>query len=487
MTPDASRSDEFGPPPAGLKQALALMARDDIQVDAAWKTHMNRVQQRPHSSERVISEGRPFGRRSALPPIVWTAAVVIAIVIAIIGFRVVGPSHRIVTPSHHGSSTTHTTNPTVPPSRTTVPPRSSTPAAWGLVAPYGQAGFSGPAVWDGTEFIVDIGNGDEAYNPTSGTWRSLPPPPANRTDPFAVWTGQQLLVFGGTGGDSFPANLPETGGAAFTPSTDTWTPIASMPSAFATTGLSGGAVWTGSEAVVWATDGTAELVAEYDPASNAWRMLPASGMPVSNGAAVQVFWTGARVLVWKATPAGYPVPKFAYGALLDPTTGVWTAVAPPPVVLGGYGDAVTWTSDGLFVWSGQESGSDSQLYGTGAMYDAATNSWTTLPSSPLADRVGATAIFTGRQVLVFGGGVSASGASIQLATDNASYDPATRAWSLLPSAPPSSQIAGDTLAAATARWFAFGAWDGTRAIVLGGNADSHSQGLFDGFTFKPAT
>jgi N-acetylneuraminic acid mutarotase len=119
------------------------------------------------------------------------------------------------------------------------------------------------------------------------------------------------------------------------------------------------------------------------------------------------------------------------------------------------------------------------------MYDATTNSWTTVTASPLADRVGATAVWTGRQVLVFGGRVS--GTTLQLATDNTSYDPTTRKWSVLPTAPPSSQIPGDSLSTATARWFAFGTWDGNEAVVVGGDADSRSQGLFDGFTFKPAT
>jgi len=123
------------------------------------------------------------------------------------------------------------------------------------------------------------------------------------------------------------------------------------------------------------------------------------------------------------------------------------------------------------------------------MYDAGANSWTTLPAAPISDRVGATTIWTGREVLVFGGKVSGSGTTLQLATDDASYDPATRTWGILPTAPPSSQIPGDPLAAATARWFAYGAWDGARAraIVLGGAGDTKSQGLFDGFTFEPAT
>ena len=483
MTPDAPRADDLGPPPAALKLALDSLAPEVIETDAAWETHMNGMKEASRSSNRVIPGVDRFRRRSILPPIVWTAAVVFAIAITLIGFRVGSrlnaPSHGTVVPSHHGSSTKHTTKPT--PSSTVV----NAPAAWSLVPPYGSAGFNAPAIWDGTEFVVDIGNGYEAYNPASRTWQTLPAPPSNRTDPFAVWTGNQLLVFGGAGGDTYPATAPEIDGEAFTPRTNTWTPIAPMPSAFLTKNLVGGAVWTGSQAVLWATDGTDELVANYHPASNSWRMLPASGMPVGNGSAVQVFWTGTKVLVWKSTPVGYPVPNFAYGGLLDPATGSWTAVAPPPEVLGGYGDAVTWTSDGLFVWSGQASSTDSELYGTGAIYDPDTNSWSVLPTSPLADRVGATAIWTGEQVLVFGGKLS--GGPLTLANDNASYDPGTRRWVVLPTAPPSSQIPGDPLQAATARWFALGAWDGTEEVVLGGIADSHSQGLFDGFEFKPAT
>jgi N-acetylneuraminic acid mutarotase len=485
MTPDTPRADEFGPPPTGLKRALDSMAGRDIQVDAAWETHLDKVKEARRSS-RVINGSDRFRRRSLIPPVIWTAAVAAAIAIALIGFRVgnnlLGPSNRVETPSHHGSPATHTTKPAVH-DHSVPSPHSS--AVWDLVPAYGQAGFSGPAIWDGTEFVVDIGNGNEAYDPTSETWRTLPAPPNNRTNPFAVWTGNQLLVFGGSGGNTYPASNPEVDGAAFTPRTDAWTPIASMPTAFDTKDLVGGAVWTGTEAVVWAKNGKSELVAAYNPATNSWRTLPASGMPVGNGADVSVFWTGTQVLVWKATPAGYPVPNFAYGGLLNPVTGQWTAVSAPPEVLGGYGDAVTWTSDGLFVWSGQASSNDSQLDDAGAMYDPTTNTWATLPSSPLTERVGATAVWTGQQVLVFGGRVS--GTTLQLASDNASYDPSTRAWALLPTAPPSSQIRGDVLPEATARWFALGAWDGSEAVVLGGIADSHSQGRFDGFTFKPAS
>ena len=52
-----------------------------------------------------------------------------------------------------------------------------------------------------------------AYDPKTNRWSQLPPAPIlGRMDPAAVWTGRELLVWGG--GDSYPAFAD---GAAFRP------------------------------------------------------------------------------------------------------------------------------------------------------------------------------------------------------------------------------------------------------------------------------
>ena len=69
--------------------------------------------------------------------------------------------------------------------------------------------------------------------------------PEARTEHTAVWSGSEMIVWGGHNGSSFPKNT----GARFDPVTNTWTPIATAgapsPRWLHT------AVWTGTEMVIW--------------------------------------------------------------------------------------------------------------------------------------------------------------------------------------------------------------------------------------------
>src|SRR5213593_3499815 len=87
--------------------------------------------------------------------------------------------------------------------------------------------------------IGSVGCTDDTWTATSTTSA-----PAGRASHTAVWTGSEMIVWGGTDGSSFL----NTGGR-YNPSTDSWT-------ATSTTGAPAGranhtAVWTGSEMIVW--------------------------------------------------------------------------------------------------------------------------------------------------------------------------------------------------------------------------------------------
>src|SRR5579863_2188644 len=107
------------------------------------------------------------------------------------------------------------------------------------------------------------------------TWSAAPAPPLSpRTAQASVWTGAELLIWGGAEDNQ---ELSEAGnGAAYDPVTRAWTPMPASPlsprnGAFA--------VWTGTRALFWGgygshsprTDG-----ANYDPARRTWTMLPAA-------------------------------------------------------------------------------------------------------------------------------------------------------------------------------------------------------------------
>jgi len=88
--------------------------------------------------------------------------------------------------------------------------------------------------------------GANKTKPLSDTWQaiSITGAPSGRSFPSAVWTGTEMIVWGGGDGNS---DL-NTGGR-YNPSTDSW-------QATSTTGAPSGrelhtAVWTGTEMIVW--------------------------------------------------------------------------------------------------------------------------------------------------------------------------------------------------------------------------------------------
>jgi hypothetical protein len=88
------------------------------------------------------------------------------------------------------------------------------------------------------------------YNPGTDTWTAISTINATGSPDFstAVWTGREMIVWGGSGGCAFNSCPTNTGGR-YDPTTDSWTRTtttnAPAARAFHT------AVWTGSEMIVW--------------------------------------------------------------------------------------------------------------------------------------------------------------------------------------------------------------------------------------------
>ena len=73
--------------------------------------------------------------------------------------------------------------------------------------------------------LVWLGNAPDgptvgaSYDPARRSWRRIAPSPLGPQESFsAVWTGEELIVFGGSSGDG----LPTPAGAAYRPATDRW-------------------------------------------------------------------------------------------------------------------------------------------------------------------------------------------------------------------------------------------------------------------------
>ena len=148
-------------------------------------------------------------------------------------------------------------------------------------------------------------------------------PIAGRNGAMAVWTGTEMLVWGGV----LRLNKPHqtialaADGAAYNPRTRAWRVLAPAPSGMLGDG-GYAAAWTGDEAVFWVGNSPTGPVggAVYDPARNTWRRLPPGPLTMSREDYVSV-WTGSELLIMGGTSGdGFASPV---AAAVNPRTGAW--------------------------------------------------------------------------------------------------------------------------------------------------------------------
>lgn len=206
---------------------------------------------------------------------------------------------------------------------------------------------SGAAVWTGTEMIVWSGNAYDsvtdswpsfpdgaAFNLANGTWRVIAPAPISGREQFpAVWTGTEMIVWGGFIGED---QVPTHDGAAYNPATDTWRMLPPPPFSVGSSLTVGeGAyvlrmVWTGTEAVL----SGGPVTAAYDPLSDSWRRLSdrtVLGYPIWTGDTI--VWTGSDALTrYDVATDNWTVAANPYAELIgipDPDGFMSTFIALP--------------------------------------------------------------------------------------------------------------------------------------------------------------
>jgi len=263
------------------------------------------------------------------------------------------------------------------------------------------------AVWSGTEMIVWGGYGGSGrvnsggrYEPLADNWVRTSTGlgvPEERNGHTAVWTGTEMIVWGGYGSGYF-----NTGGR-YDPLADSWT-ATSTDSSVPAARTSHTAVWTGTEMIVWGGGHEALMYdtgGAYDPLNNSWTaMSTETGVPVGriDHAAV---WTGAEMIVWGGKSISGPSPG-STGGRYDPLTDSWTATSMDADVPTERGDfTAVWTGTEMIVWGGDYN----DPVNTGARYDPLTDGWTATSTDAGVPTARAThaAVWTGNEMIVWGG------------------------------------------------------------------------------------
>jgi hypothetical protein len=250
-------------------------------------------------------------------------------------------------------------------------------------------------------------------------------------DSAAIWTGTRLVVA--------QRRDRKWNGSALDPCANAWTPIPE------TTELPpNGQLPTSGEDRPFrpSYDGssynTFDKISVWDWAGKAWVAFKAEARlaPRSHYAIVLA---GRRLFVWGGWSKALSV--LGDGAVLDLSRKSWkkmsAADAPSPRM---EPTAVAWTGSRLVIWGGRVATTapySAHALGDGALYDPVTDRWTTMsPENAPSPRTGATVVWTGRRLVVFGGAADVGGPPRH---DGGVYDPAANRWT--PLGPPPGDVA----------------------------------------------
>ena len=267
-------------------------------------------------------------------------------------------------------------------------------------------------------------NSGGRYNPSSNSWTatSTVNAPFPRDQHTAVWTGSEMIVWGGGG------NGLNTGGR-YNPSTDSWT-------ATSTTNAPSGrfnhtAVWTGTEMIIWGGS-PLNTGGRYSPSTDSWVATNTTNAPTPRSHHTAV-WSGSEMIIWGGEDNG--ANYLNTGGRYDPSTNSWTATSLTNAPQARELHTGVWTGREMIVWGGYYSDVASHYLNSGGRYNPTTDSWvaTSLSGAPTA-RLNHTAVWTGSEMIAWGGLASGIG----VVNNGGRYNPVTDAW--IPTARPVRRV-----------------------------------------------
>jgi hypothetical protein len=269
--------------------------------------------------------------------------------------------------------------------------------------------FGHSAVWTGKEMTIFGGlnqgfavGGGVSYNPETGLWKSLPKSnsPSSRYGHCALWTGEEMIIWGGYNWASFDSGYGASG-AIYNPKSNAWKKMSGVgapPGGFAVNR----AVWTGAELIVWGgidgDMGPTNYGARYDPKVDSWSAMNSVGAPDARAGHFMV-WTGESVFVLGGAQNA---------AKYNPVNNTWHSVSSNGLPFwinqqdfnqdGIIKYGVIWTGELIVVWDFP----GSVLH----KYDPKLDEWSQCQMHPLIENIyvgTASVSWTGYEIMICGG------------------------------------------------------------------------------------
>jgi hypothetical protein len=255
------------------------------------------------------------------------------------------------------------------------------------------AGMS-PAV--GKPFAVDTAGSIEKYNSATNvdnasyklpeitvpteciddTWTatSTVNAPDARRNHIAVWTGSEMIVWGGfnfnggqvntlnSGAKYNPSNMTVWGGSdrtnylhtggRYDPITDSWTPTSTVNVPLGRTAHA--AVWTDNDMIVWGgvdeTFNDTNTGGAYNPGMDSWIATTLANAPSPRDSHTAI-WNGSEMIIWGGVFC-CPAIDFDTGGRYNPGIDSWTATSTADAPLARWAHTAVWTGTEMIAWGG---------------------------------------------------------------------------------------------------------------------------------------
>ena len=201
------------------------------------------------------------------------------------------------------------------------------------------------------------------YNPTSNTWTAITNAPIHRLFHSAVWTGTEMLVFGGdsvataTGctGTGFSSNQVYK----YNPASNIWTGPVIATGSIPVARNSHVAVWTGTEMLIFGgqrtSNGTCNGFAVYqgdtysfNPSTNVWT-IKATDQPFNFVAGA---WNGSKLYIWGTSLINNT--GYSKGRVYTLASDSWNYFPNDGGVLGSSNIFALWNGSGFLLCTGPQ-------------------------------------------------------------------------------------------------------------------------------------
>jgi N-acetylneuraminic acid mutarotase len=227
------------------------------------------------------------------------------------------------------------------------------------------------AVWTGSKMVVWGGrnpmtgtrlNTGGVYDPATNIWSAMTMTnaPSPRYLHSTVWTGSKMIIWGGNDGVTYF----NTGGV-YDPVSDTWTATSTGTGCPPAHQRQHSAVWTGTEMIIWGGwiyNNYTNTGNRYDPVNDTWTATSTTGAPQGRFSHSAV-WTGSEMIVWGGLGL-----VGSTGGKYNPATDAWTATSTTGAPTGRYNHSTIWTGTEMIIWGGYTSDGSMTSLGTGGLY-----------------------------------------------------------------------------------------------------------------------